>query len=458
MLDRGAIVDTGMEGKNPVVLFRVRQYACCMDKFIAAANDGQYQQQACRTLPIPATVTPIAGYPAKLKIYLTNASRYWQVRCFFRSRVHTKSLRTTNKREAIAGAKTFYEQLVSSHYALQSAWQPDAPPERQFEMLVERVIHLERARVQRGELSKTTLSNHTSRLRQYWLPLLRDKPIQEITHYDIAQAVSVLSQRGIRPISLLQYLQSLRLVFRLAYSDQLIERIPEFPRVKKESVPRGGFTLNEYRRLVRQARHLADIDIPDKPATHRDRAGGIWTKQPSVPKEIGWLIRFMVNGFMRPSDVIHIQHQHVEIIRGENLYLRLTLPETKRHKTPIVTMRAAVGIYERLRAYMTVNGYGKPDDFLFLPEIKNRHKAGRILSEQFMQVLDAEGLRSGSVGQTRTMYSLRHTAIMFRLLYGKGIDLLTLARNARTSVQMIEQFYASQLTAEMNIRLLQSRR
>jgi hypothetical protein len=47
---------------------------------------------------------------------------------------------------------------------------------------------------------------------------------------------------------------------------------------------------------------------------------------------------------------------------------------------------------------------------------------------------------------------------MFRLLYGKGIDLLTLARNARTSVQMIEEFYASNLTAEMNIGLLQSKR
>ncbi len=47
---------------------------------------------------------------------------------------------------------------------------------------------------------------------------------------------------------------------------------------------------------------------------------------------------------------------------------------------------------------------------------------------------------------------------MFRLLYGKGIDLLTLARNARTSVKMIEDFYASNLTAEMNIGLLQSRR
>jgi hypothetical protein len=47
---------------------------------------------------------------------------------------------------------------------------------------------------------------------------------------------------------------------------------------------------------------------------------------------------------------------------------------------------------------------------------------------------------------------------MFRLLYGQGIDMLTLARNARTSVQMIERFYASTLDGEMNVSMIQSRR
>ncbi len=61
-------------------------------------------------------------------------------------------------------------------------------------------------------------------------------------------------------------------------------------------------------------------------------------------------------------------------------------------------------------------------------------------------------------GRARTLYCLRHTAIMFRLLYGQGIDVLTLARNARTSVQMIERFYASALDGEMNVAMLQSRR
>jgi hypothetical protein len=36
--------------------------------------------------------------------------------------------------------------------------------------------------------------------------------------------------------------------------------------------------------------------------------------------------------------------------------------------------------------------------------------------------------------------------------------LLTLARNARTSLEMVDKFYASELSAEMNVRMLHSRR
>lgn len=81
-----------------------------------------------------------------------------------------------------------------------------------------------------------------------------------------------------------------------------------------------------------------------------------------------------------------------------------------------------------------------------------------IIDLHFRRLLEATNLRIGKRGQVRTLYSLRHTSIMFRLLYGRGIDLLTLARNARTSVEMIEKFYASELSAEMNVDLLHSRR
>jgi integrase len=121
-------------------------------------------------------------------------------------------------------------------------------------------------------------------------------------------------------------------------------------------------------------------------------------------------------------------------------------------------MPAAVGIYERLVESARTLGYDRPDDFLFLPEVENRKTAMVLLDLYFRRVLQASGLRVGKRGQNRTLYSLRHTAITFRLLFGRGIDLLTLARNARTSVEMIERFYASELSAEMNVALLHSRR
>ena len=68
------------------------------------------------------------------------------------------------------------------------------------------------------------------------------------------------------------------------------------------------------------------------------------------------------------------------------------------------------------------------------------------------------GLGEGPSGEERSLYSLRHTAIMYRLMFGDGINTLALARNARTSVEMIEKHYASTLAAEMNVALLHSKR
>jgi hypothetical protein len=284
------------------------------------------------------------------------------------------------------------------------------------------------------------------------------RDIKEISQKDIHHLITTLSDRQLGSISVSQHLQSLKKILHYALENELIYRIPLFPKIRKRFLPRGGFTLHEYLLLTKTARKLSDISSPDLVITHRNRAGGVFTKSSSVPKEMVWIIRFMVNGFMRPSDVIHIQHKHVEIIRQENTYLRLTLPETKRHKAQIVTLRPAVRIYETLRKHMNAIGLAMPDDYLFLPQIKNRKIVGPLLASHFNKILSASNLKIGPIGQSRSLYSLRHTAIMFRLLYGQGIDLLTLARNSRTSVQMIEQFYASNLTAEMNIQLLQSKR
>ena len=121
-------------------------------------------------------------------------------------------------------------------------------------------------------------------------------------------------------------------------------------------------------------------------------------------------------------------------------------------------MRAAVGIFQRLLNYQEARGYGRPDDYVFFPEVNDRRGAIQLISGHFKKILDSNSMSVGVNGEKRTLYSLRHTAITFRLLFGSGIDLLTLARNSRTSVEMIERFYSSNLTPEMNVSILQSKR
>jgi hypothetical protein len=187
------------------------------------------------------------------------------------------------------------------------------------------------------------------------------------------------------------------------------------------------------------------------------------------------LISFMSNSFIRPTDIKWMQHKHVEIITNEQKYLRLNLPSSKKHDKPIVTMPTAVRVYQRQKqlhhSEITTENNAKPEDYVFLPKFKKqsasetegdlkkrRDAALTQLQRQFSVVLELTGLAIGARGEERSLYSLRHTCIMYRLLYGDGLDLLTLARNARTSVEMIDRFYASHLEGEMNIAAIQSRK
>ncbi len=61
----------------------------------------------------------------------------------------------------------------------------------------------------------------------------------------------------------------------------------------------------------------------------------------------------------------------------------------------------------------------------------------------FNKILEEEGLKFDRDGQRRTAYSLRHTYISMRLMEGANIH--QIANNCRTSVQMIEEFYAAHI-------------
>jgi len=87
----------------------------------AAANDNIYSAQHHRTAAIPASITHIANYPAMLRIFRMPASRFWQVRCFFRGTTYTQSLKTENRAAAITLAKHFYHVKTAELYAVEAA-------------------------------------------------------------------------------------------------------------------------------------------------------------------------------------------------------------------------------------------------------------------------------------------------------------------------------------------------
>jgi hypothetical protein len=78
------------------------------------------------------------------------------------------------------------------------------------------------------------------------------------------------------------------------------------------------------------------------------------------------------------------------------------------------------------------------------------------MQRQIDQLLILADLKKDGHGTSRTLQSRRHTSIMLRLLNADNLD--TLARNVRTSVEMIDRFYAKPLTAEMKVDILHSQR
>ena len=334
--------------------------------------------------------------------------------------------------------------------------------QNKFTRLADELLDAEWERVSRKELSSASVGIQKNRLEAHVLPFFRYIPPTQVTHVDLEAFVSRLTQHQLTTTTISQYLVLVRKLLKLAVRKGLLKEVPEFPRVKVSTQPRSMLTVSEYAKLARTALKMSrnGVIAPPLKSTdgHRDR---FWVspKNMLLAPDMFWVIRFMVNSFVRPGDLRQLKHKHVTVVRGESVYLRLNLPETKKHDKPMVTLQPAVHVYESLLRHTTAEGYGGPDDYVFLPAEKDRSYALAVLGFWFKWVMREAGLPlTDSMNRPRTLYCLRHTSIMFRLLYGQGIDMLTLARNARTSVQMVERFYASSLDGEMNVAMLQSRR
>lgn len=394
-----------------------------------------------RSVPIPKTITSIGhGYPNKLVIFQLEASPYFWVRYFDKGKIYKKSTKTTNKSEAISFSKTFYENILLRQRNLLPIGSSPS-----FERCSQELILAQANLITRGERNPLLNQNDQLILKTDLLPYFRGFDVKQITYKHIDSYVNKISERKLAPATIKKHTNLLNKILGLAQKEGLIDHLPTMPKIKVNDSPRGWFDKNQYEHLRNTTKQLIE-----KKKVVRYHV---------IDDEMRHLITFMVNTFLRPSDIKTLRHRNIQIIKNDQTYLRIQTEQSKTINSPIVSMKAAVNIYEQIVKYQVEKKRPHTaDDYVFFSHISNRDFALQTMRRQFDEILKEAKLKKSSTGEPRTLYSLRHTAIMFRLTLGKGIDLLTLARNARTSVDMIDRFYARPLQGEMNIDMIQSMR
>lgn len=385
--------------------------------------------------PIAGTIESVSGYPTKLKIFQVECSKFYWARVYINSVYKVRSLKTESRKEAIEKAKQFYEDcLVNRRLGIDEVPRVDS-----FVAVGEMVMESLKA----GSNYRLYL-DFNSRFKKELIPFFSKTDISLIRHSDIDLFMRKLLDRKLSPATVSNYFIVLKRIMKYAFDNHIISQIPEFPKIHGKTTvvtKRDYFEKEELDKLIIAVEELAE---------KRTLVRGV-----EIGLEIKFLIRFMVGSFIRPSDLRVLKHKHVKVMINENQpdphlqkYLLLSHPATKTTDQEVVTMPDAYYAYQDLLKYQEGRGYSDPDNYLFLPQYENRTTMIRTMGRLFAGVVAKAGV--GSKDELHTLYSLRHSAIMFRLIMG-NVNTLKLARNARTSQLMIEKFYASRLTNLMGV-------
>ena len=151
----------------------------------------------------------------------------------------------------------------------------------------------------------------------------------------------------------------------------------------------------------------------------------------------------------QPVNLFSIKHKDIKKSEEDVDSLEIRIKNGKTGYRITNSTSFLVDMYKRLKE---MHGDTKLDDYIFMPNNFNRDTVKRIFQEQFRFVVQTAELFFDENNQKRTLYSLRHTAIQMRLVLSGGkINLLALAQNCGTSVEMIERYYAKYLPRSKEI-------
>lgn len=374
------------------------------------------------------------GYPSTLIIYKTNASKYYWVRFFFNGKNRIKTTKCENSKDAKTFAIQFYKENLLDTSASKQSNKHSA-----FSV----VANLFFESTERNSNTKTYQSD-INRYKQNILPFFKQQDIDTITNAQLNEFVEELHKTKIKPATIKHHIVVLRKIMKFAIANQLMPNLPVFPRITgklQTSVKRDYLTKDEYEKVIQTAEKLADKKVK--------------VRTQVITLQMKYLIQFMVNSFIRPSDLRVLKHKHIKKKgAGKDTWLTLNHPATKTNANEVQAMPATVGIYaSQVQQLKDENLPVKPDDYVYFPQIRdNRTTAMEVISRLFKKIIEESKIEE-KTGKKITLYGLRHTAIMFRLIIG-NVDTLVLSRNARTSQNMIDKFYASHLTTDQVRRQL----
>lgn len=151
-------------------------------------------------------------------------------------------------------------------------------------------------------------------------------------------------------------------------------------------------------------------------------------------------VLFMCNSGLRPNEARQLRWGDIVPIKKDakgNPVIQINVPIGKtgaRHCVPTISAARYLDRIKKSRSQ-----YLGPSDFVFCYE-NGKPISVATMSTKFSRFLADTELERDRDNRRRSLYSLRHSYATFRLL--QGVNVLDLAQNMGTSVQMIEQHYS----------------
>jgi integrase len=252
---------------------------------------------------------------------------------------------------------------------------------------------------------------------------------------------------------------TIRQVLKTALRHGWLTALPDLSQPYKTSgkiTHRAWFSPEEYQQLYEATRRRAQAPLHNR---HR------WACE-----QLHDYVLFMANTGLRPDEAARLEFRDVKIVKDHGS--KETILEIEvRGKRGIGWCKStskAVLPFQRLRDRLRPEILPESDEDDSVQARTTKAKP-RLVKPQATDrlfpmkqrgllntILDELKLKLDRDGNIRTSYSLRHTYICFRLM--EGADIYQIAKNCRTSVEMIEKFYAAHIKTMLDASAINVRK